>query len=107
MLTRSIIRIFAVFLIVIVSGSPVNAQFDFDADSGCYTAYRNWFDKIDSVYHLQKDNDFELRVWIRPALSFYPLLFTLSCQNNKWKARLFELAGKANGVMPKEKNLKN
>jgi hypothetical protein len=46
--------------------------------------------EIDNRFHLNKENDFELRVWITFSKTMKRQLFILSHAKNKWTARFFE-----------------
>ena len=70
-------------------------QFSFQGDSTDMRIQSGAMEEIDKKFHLQKDNEFELRLFIFPkwvdnkeGLS----IFILSFNSGEWKARLFKNA---------------
>jgi len=46
--------------------------------------------KIDCMFNLKKNYDFELRLWKRHFQDNFDHVFILTLKNNKWKARYFD-----------------
>jgi hypothetical protein len=46
---------------------------------------------LDSIFHLDKNYDFEFRLWSRYSSSNFNNVFVLSLRNNTWTARYFDL----------------
>jgi hypothetical protein len=70
-------------------------QIDFKGDS-ITTLKFPMLSLIDSVYKLDKDYDFEFRLWTSPSLVKYANVFILSQKNKVWSARFFEFDVKQN-----------
>ena len=68
-------------------------QFSFKDDSTDMRIQSGAMEEIDKKFSLQKDNDFELRLFIFPKWSDNKeglYIFILSFKNDEWKARLFQ-----------------
>jgi len=88
---KSLILIFLSLIITIVSFG----QFYFKNDSTDSRIQSGAMDEINKKFSLQKDNDFELRLFIFPKWSDKNeglSIFILSFKNEKWRARLFRNA---------------
>jgi hypothetical protein len=82
-----------------------DAQFDFSGDSNYKPFLHRTVKKIDRVYHLGHNNDFELRIWtIQDVMTNYSLFF-LAYKDGAWNARFFENSG-ASGFPFVEKIIK-
>jgi hypothetical protein len=79
----------ASFFIPLLFFNHLFSQPNFRNDTS-YRSFGNWIlPKIDSAFKLDKDNIFEYRVWILPALKRIKTLFILSLKNDKWQIRSF------------------
>jgi hypothetical protein len=70
-------------------------QFSFKDDNTDNRIQSGAMEEIDKKFSLQKDNDFELRLFIFPKSSDKKgelSIFILSAKNREWKTRLFENA---------------
>ena len=70
-------------------------QFSFKNDSTDSRIQSGAVEEIDKKFRLQKDNDFEFRLFIFPKVSDAQeelTIFIMTFKNGKWKARLFQNA---------------
>ena len=87
------------------------SQFSFVDDSTDSRIQSGAFDEIDKQFKLEKDNDFELRLWTFPGISdnsSKASLFILSYRIGNWEARLFQdiwMTGKVKEVPLKKEGL--
>jgi hypothetical protein len=70
-------------------------QFSFKNDSTDSRIQSGAMEEIDKKFHLQKDNNFEFRLFIFPKFSDAKeglSIFIMTFKNGEWKARLFQNA---------------
>jgi hypothetical protein len=65
------------------------SQLSFPDDIDFRPFLQRSINNIDSAFHLEKDNEFEFRLWVSPALSHRRYCFILTLKEKKWIARLF------------------
>jgi len=88
---KSLVVIFLLLATSIVSFG----QFSFKNDSIDSRIQSGAMDEIDKKFRLQKDNDFEFRLFIFPKFSDTKeglSIFIMTFKNGEWKARLFQNA---------------
>lgn len=73
-----------------LKSTPSLAQFEFVPDSGSLYEW-SWHERIDSIFKLSKDNDFELRFTITSLGKCDFNIFILSAKEAKWNARLYQM----------------
>jgi len=86
---KSITIFFISFLFIFNS----SGQTDFKADSIANTNASEISHLIDSTFRLDKNYDFEFRLWTKPSLVSYANVFILTQKNKIWTARFFEYYG--------------
>ena len=70
------------------------SQISFENDSSYFPYQPKTYLRIDSMGHLNKDVDFEYRLWVSPALKYKHYLFIISLKEEKWGLRWFEYGWK-------------
>lgn len=86
-------------LLFLVIANVSFGQFSFKNDSTDMRIQSGSMEEIDKKFNLQKDNDFEFRLFIFPKWSDNKeglSLFILTSKNGVWKARLFQNAWSPN-----------
>lgn len=74
-------------------------QFDFPNDTSFHPFLQTRYNKIDSMFHLIRNNDFELRFWSTYGKNSGWSLFILSYKDSTWSARWFEQTMKGKNVL--------
>ena len=92
--------LFLIFLMTLKCSS-LTAQISFENEPNFSHFFPKLFQEIDSVYNLEREFDFEIRLWTSISNRFGVELFILSLKNKNWTARCFELSKEARGFLEK------
>jgi len=85
----ALMRIILFILLTILFSFQTKAQFEFPVDTANHLYIDQDFAIIDSVYHVEKDFDFQLRC-SRDASLKGKDWFIMTCKKGVWKAQYFE-----------------
>ena len=91
----SMLKSFIIVFFSLATGIHSFGQFSFKDDSTDMRIQSGAMGEIDKKFSLQKDNEFELRLFIFPKWTDNKdglSIFILSFKNGEWKARLFKNA---------------
>lgn len=85
----------SIFIFFISSFSILNlfGQTNFKADPIADDHYSEFSRLIDSTFKLDKNYDFQFRLWTNPSLVSYSNVFILTQKDKIWTARFFEYYG--------------